>query len=104
MRKVIEYIRDDLIRKINSNHVLWSYQKKEKDCIIEDLLIEKTLVHLDIDDIEKLFLLYPMNKVIPDNRFHSMNLLFAYLYFNIKKPAQYLERKRKGHYEKLASL
>jgi hypothetical protein len=63
MCKEKEHISDELVRKINSCHIFWSFQKHERVCIADDLLIEKTLVHLDIEDIEKLFLIYPMDKV-----------------------------------------
>ena len=94
-------IRDQLIRELVMSKVFWSYKKPEPNSIPDDILIEKTLINLDIDDINKLFLIFPKPKikniwnkkiVINDSRFHSMNILFASLYFNIKYPESYLEK------------
>ena len=94
-------IREQLIRELIKKRVFWSYRKPEPHSIPDDIIIEKTLINLDIEDINKLFLIFPKLKirniwndrlVINDAQFHSMNLLFADLYFNIKDPEGYLER------------
>jgi hypothetical protein len=106
-------IRKQLIRELMIKRVLWSYKKPESDSIPDDILIEKTLINLDIEDINKLFLIFPKVKIrniwyekilINDARFHSMNLLFAHLYFNINNPEDYLKRCLKKHYKKLQLL
>jgi hypothetical protein len=103
-------IRMQLIRELAIKRVFWSYKKPDPDQIPDDILIEKTLINCDIEDINKLFLIFPQVKirsiwnekiVINDAQFHSMNLLFAYLYFNIKNPEDYLERCINKHTEKL---
>ena len=107
-----KHVREELIRKLIENRVFWSYQKREKNTISDDLVIEKTLEHLDVEDIQQLFLLYPREKIkqiwderfIPDERYRSINILFAYLYFDIKNPEQYLTRKKQQHYKRLAAL
>ena len=110
MIKGEEDIRKQLIRELAINKVFWSYKKPEPDSIPDEILIEKTLIHLDIVDINKLFLIFPQVKirniwnekvVINDALFHSMNLLFAHLYFNIKDPESYLERSLNKHKKKL---
>jgi len=105
-------IREEIIRKLIENRVFWSYRKPEKHTVSDELVIEKTLKHLDIEYIQKLFLLYPAEKIkliwvermIPDERYQSVNILLAYLLFGIKDPEQYLERKKQMHYKRLASL
>jgi len=110
MIKGEEDIRKQLIKELAIKRVFWSYKKPEPDLIPDDILIEKTLINLDIEDINKLFLIFPQVKikniwnekvVIKDAQFHSMNLLFAHLYFNIKNPESYLERYLNKHYKKL---
>ncbi len=90
--------------------IFWSYNEPEPDSIHDDILIEKTLINLDIEDIDKLFLLFPKAKIksiwknkviIQDAQYRSMNLLFAYLYFNLKNPDTYLKNRLKEHYKQL---
>jgi len=101
MNKEAKNIRDLLNQKLIDQRVLWSYKNPEHNLIPDDILIEKTLVNLDIEDINKLFFIFPKRKireiwnnriVINDAQFHSMNLLLALLYFKIKNPDIYLKR------------
>ena len=103
-------IRNQLIRELAMNRVFWSYKKTDPDSIPDDILIEKTLTNLDIEHINKLFLIFPKRKirniwnekiVVNDAQFHSMNLLFANLYFYIKDPDGYLERCLNKHHKTL---
>lgn len=106
-----EHLREELVRELMKNRIFWSYMEPDKNSISDNVLIEKILIHLDMDDINKLLLLFPKKKVkqvwdsklVPDIRHRSMNLLFAYLFFNIKNPDKYLERKQNQHYQKLAA-
>lgn len=93
-------IRQLLKEELVKQRVFWSYKNPEPDLIPDDILIEKTLIDLDIEDINKLFLIFPKRKikkiwndkiVINDAQFHSMNLLIALLYFKIKNPEVYLK-------------
>ena len=105
-----DILKVQLVDNLIMNKVFWSYSDIKADDISDDILIEKTLINLDIEDINKLFLIFPQVKirniwnekvVIKDAQFHSMNLLFAHLYFNIKNPESYLERYLNKHYKKL---
>jgi len=110
MHKEKEHIREQLIRELFRNRVFWSYKEPEPDSINDDILIEKTLIHLDIEDINRLFLLLPKSKIkkVWENKvvirgpgFHSMNYLLAYLYFNITDPKKYLNKRLKEHNKQL---
>jgi len=103
-------IRKQLIRELVRNRVFWSYRKPDPELISDDIIIEKTLVNLEIRDIEKLFNVFPKKKIrniwhdkilINDLQFHSLNILLAYLYFGIKNPDIYLKRSVKDYYKKL---
>lgn len=110
MIKGAKDIRNLLKQELAKGWFFWSYKNPESDLIPDDILIEKTLINLDIDDINKLFLIFPKGKirkiwnekvVINDEQFHSMNLLFALLYFKIKNPEGYLKRCLNKHYKAL---
>ena len=103
-------IREQLIQELLKMHIFWSYKEPQPDSIHDDILIEKTLIHLDIEDINKLFFLFPKAKIksiwedkviIQDARYRSINLLFAYLYFNLKNPDAYLKTRLKEHNKQL---
>ena len=113
MIKEAKDIRNLLKQKLVYQGIFWSYKKPEPDLIPDDILIEKTLINLDIEDINKLFLLFPKGKikkiwnekvVINDAQFHSMNLLLALLYFKIKNPEAYLRRCLNKHNKELQLL
>ena len=111
MHEEKDHIREELIRELKKNRVFWSYKKPERDPDVEKVLIEKILIHLDLEDISKLFLIFPkeevkqvwIDKLVTDHRYHSLNVLYAYLYFNIKNPEQYLENMLHQHHKKLGA-
>ena len=79
----------------------WSYQITIDDLIPDDILIEKTLIYLDIEDINKLFGIFPYKKikqvwrdrlVIQGDYYRRLNKLIAWLYFDIKNPDRYIKR------------
>lgn len=112
MIKEAKDIRNLLKQELIKQWTFWSYKNPEPDLIMDDILIEKTLIHLDIEDINKLFLVFSKREirkiwnekvVINDAQFHSMNLLFALLYFKIKNPEGYLKRCLNKHNKALQS-
>ena len=65
------------------------------------MLIEKVLLHLDIDDINRLFSIYPKSKIKKmwqtrlctlEPYFNGLNRLFACMYFDVKNPDRYIKR------------
>lgn len=113
MIKEEEDIRKQLNQELVIKRAFWSYKIPYPDLIPDEILIEKTLINLDIEDINKLFLIFPKRKirkiwnekiVINDAQFHSMNLLLALLYFKIKNPESYLESCLNKHYKALRVL
>jgi len=94
-------IREYLFEQLKANNALWSYDKSNMtaDSLTDELLIEKVMMHLDLDDIDMLFLLFPKklikdvwkwNMCALDPRYHSSNVLFAIIYFKIKNPQRYV--------------
>lgn len=77
----------------------------------DDILIEKTLIYLDIDDINKLFTIYSFKKVkavwrerlvIQGDYFNRLNRLLAWMYFDIKNPDKYIKTVTTLHLHKLS--
>lgn len=93
-------IRKRLFNKLKEEYCFWSYDAGSIDSINDDMLIEETMRHLDIDEINLLFKLYPYSKVkrvwldrlVPEGEYlFSINRLFAWYYFNAKKPTAYVK-------------
>ena len=95
----MEFIKKSLLDKLNQNNAFWSYEKVES--ISDDDLIESVFVNLDIDDIEKLFLLFDKNYVRKiwkerlirqEPYYHNLNIFIASVYFKIKSPDKYISK------------
>jgi hypothetical protein len=95
-----EKIKLELLQKLHEKHAFWSYDKSSCQTISDWNLIKFVLIHLDIDDIDLLFTIYPKNKikkvwlkelVTQGDYLKNMNLCFAYFYFDVKRPVQYLK-------------
>jgi hypothetical protein len=101
-------IKSNLVDSLKKLNAFWSYQNSgiSGKTISDEMLIEKSLIHLDIDDLKKLFFLFPHKKIrevwknqlcIQDPYYHELNVMLAYLYFNIKKPDRYLKKVSNNH-------
>lgn len=104
-------IKKELFESLKKAHALWSFREPKLSQISDEMLIEKVLLHLDIQDINKLFRIYPksrikniwMNNIIPlEPQYHSYNILFGALYFGIKNPSRYIKMKTNQHIKSLA--
>ncbi len=109
--KGFKNMKEALFQELISNSVFWSYQEPDLDSLSDDMLIEKVLVHSDMDAIFRLFSIYPEGRIrklwderiLPDIRLRSMNKMFAYLLFGINDPDAYLESGIKKYYENLSA-
>ncbi|MDR3119172.1 MAG: hypothetical protein LBU44_07135 [Mediterranea sp.] len=93
-------IKKKLFKKLLDENRFWSYDMAGVETINDDMLILKTLIHLDMADIDLLFLIYPSGKIkkvwreqlaIQGDYYRSLNLFLAWFYFGIKKPSSYLK-------------
>ena len=93
-------IKQTLLEKLKQEHCFWSYNESSIKEIPDDLLIEKTLLHLDLDEINLLFQIYSYRKIkrvwleclIPQQEYlYTLNRFFAWYYFKAKKPDAYLK-------------
>lgn len=96
-----------LWRQLEQSGCLWSYAKNPSD-IDDNLLIEKALLYLEFEDLHKLCELYPMKQiqrvwrerlVSQGDYYGIINWLLAVMFFDIKKPNQYLRRYGKPRLE-----
>jgi hypothetical protein len=58
-----EKIKSELLQKLHDKHAFWSYDKSSCQTISDWNLIKFVLIHLDIDDIDLLFKIYPKQKI-----------------------------------------
>ena len=107
-----EKLRHSLVEKLLKSNAFWSYDSvTEKDISDEDI-IENTLIHLDMDDISRLFELYTrkfVRKVWEDRMagqgdyLDSLNMMIAQYYFGISNPERFLRKKEISHIKKITA-
>jgi hypothetical protein len=93
--------------EVDRENVFWSFDQSSLSEISDDVLIEKVLLYLDIDDIKLLFRLFPVKKIQPvwkdsmlsqEPMYHQLNRLYAFLFFEIQNPDKYIrDFKNKKH-------
>ncbi len=105
-------IKNNLLAKLKQEHCLWSYAEDTVSNISDDILIEKTLLHLDLEDIDQLFKIYSFHKVkrvwldhlIPQEEYlYTLNRFFAWYYFKVKKPDRYIKSMITRYYNNIPS-
>ena len=96
-----QFNKEQLIEKLLKHHSFWSFDLQHLPEINDDILIEKTLVYLDIEDINMLFKIFPHKKIkqvwlerlsVQGNYYARLNNFLAWMYFDIKQPEKYLKR------------
>lgn len=96
-----EEIRSNLLNSLRRGNAFWSYDASSVLQISDDKLVEMVLLYLDMDDIALLFQLFSRKtikavwkeKMLPQEPFyHSLNRLYAFLFFNIKDPDRYIRK------------
>jgi hypothetical protein len=89
-----------LTAKLVHSNRFWSFDKDKNEFLSDDVLIEKTLIYLDIDDINLLFSLYSYKKIkqvwrsrvaVQGDFYARLNRFLAWMYFGIKNPDRYLK-------------
>lgn len=102
-------IRRSLIRKLKKENCFWSYGNVSAKDIDDTTLIEKTMRHLDMADIDLLFKLFPyslikgvwLERLVPEGDYlFALNRLFAWYYFNAKKPTSYVKAMATRHFNR----
>ncbi|GHU67523.1 hypothetical protein FACS189413_02440 [Bacteroidia bacterium] len=95
-----EDIKQYLEKRLKAENSFWSFDKSSCRNLSDWNLIKYVLLRLDLDDIQYLFQLYPKEKIkkvwleelVPQGDFLlAMNMCFALLYFDARKPHQYVK-------------
>ena len=93
-------IKRYLIKRLKQANAFWSYDVDAIKDVPDDILVELVILHLDLDDIDKLFQLYSykfvknawIQNVIPlGDRYYVLNKFIAWSYFHMKKPGAYVK-------------
>ena len=93
-------LKQDLIKRLKKANVFWSYDQKSIKDVPDDILVELVMLHLDLDDINKLFELYSPkqikrmwieNVVALGERYYVLNRFLAWYYFHAKRPGAYVK-------------
>ena len=104
-------IISELLAKLKQEHCFWSYQEDTITNIPDDILIEKTLLHLDLEEINKLFKIYSAKKIkrvwldylVPQEEYlNTLNRFIAWYYFKIKYPDRYIKSMITRHYNRIS--
>jgi hypothetical protein len=94
-------LKQELTNKLIAAKAFWSYAMPADVVIPDEVLIEKTMIHLDIEEINQLFLLYPKSKikaawrdrlVVQGDGYYTLNNFIARVYFKVKNPDAYFKR------------
>lgn len=101
--------REQLSQKLIRRNSFWSVKVPLE--IPDDILIEKTLIYLDLEDINRLFRLFSSKKikqvwrsrvVTQGDYYRALNKLLAWMYFDIKNPDRYLKATMTKHLNQMA--
>jgi hypothetical protein len=93
-------VKQELIKRLKKANAFWSYDVDAIKDVPDDILVELVMLHLDLDDIDKLFEIYPYkfvkrawieNVVVLGDRHFVLNKFFAWYYFGMKKPGAYVK-------------
>ena len=95
-----EEMKSYLIKRLKEENAFWSYNVDAIKDVPDDILVELVLLHLDMDDIDKLFVIYSskfvkkawIQNVVPlGDRYYVLNKFYAWYYFHVKYPGAYVK-------------
>ena len=90
----------NLVNILKSRGCFWSYDNQNSQ-YDEVIIIEKSLLYLDFEDMHMLFSVYSIKKIkkvwkenllSKGQYYNKINWLLAVLFFNIKRPDSYLKK------------
>lgn len=93
-------VKQNLVDQLKKANAFWSYQADSIKDVPDDILVELVMLHLDLDDIDKLFTIYSYrfikkawieNVVVLGERHYELNKFLAWYYFHMKKPGAYVK-------------
>lgn len=105
-----EEIKYQLLNSLKAQNCFWSYDASKINDVPDDILIEKTLIYLDLPEIDQLIAIYGKNRVkrvfreclIPQKDYlYTLNRFLAWYYFDIKQPDRYLHQQATRYFNKM---
>lgn len=108
-----EDIKPYLIERLKQVNAFWSYNVDTIKDVPDSILVELVFLHLDLDDIDKLFEIYSsrfikkawIENVVPlGDRYYVLNKFFAWYYFHVKRPGAYVKSMETRHINKIMAL
>ena len=101
MMQIVD-VKKILLKKLKKRNAFWSFNaaKITVQNIPDEILIAKTLFHLDMEDINLLFRYYEVDfikkawreELAPQGDYmRNLNKFIAWYYFGIKNPNKYLK-------------
>ena len=105
-----------LLKKLSVTNAFWSYDKStlKIENISDNLLIENSFIHGDVEEIKLLFQIFPREKLqkvwneklIPDKRYYKLNYYLGVCFFQIADTKEYIIKTsiKNSRYEKLRQL
>ena len=97
---VNQEVKQYLTKRLKKVNAFWSYNPNSIKDIPDEMLVELVMLHLDLDDIDRLFEIYPYsfvkkawieNVVAQGERYYVVNKFFAWYYFHVKRPGAYVK-------------
>ena len=105
-------VKSELLAKLKQEHCFWSFSEDSIKNISDEILIEKTMIYLDLEEIDQLFAIFPYKKIkkvwlehlVPQEVYlYSLNRFFAWYYFNAKAPDRYIKSMATRHFNKITA-
>ena len=59
----VDAVKQELLAKLKQEHCFWSYNESSVNEVSDEILIEKTLLHLDLEEINQLFQIFSFKKI-----------------------------------------
>jgi len=103
-----QLLKAELFRQLTDDHAFWSYDPASVtlENASDEIIVYKTLRHLDVDAISLLIFVYGIPKIrevweqtlaIEGQYMHRLNKFLAYAYFGIKNPEQHIQELCRQH-------
>lgn len=101
IKEHVKALRHSICDKLMKINAFWSFADVTEESISDEDLIEKTFIHLDMAEISQLFEMFPQNYIrkvwtermaCQGEYLHSLNMMIAQYYFNIKNPRRFLHK------------
>ena len=108
----IKALRHSICGKLMKINAFWSFADVTEESISDEDMIEKTFIHLDMAEISQLFEMFPHNYIkkvwiermaCQGDYLHSLNMMIAQYYFNIRNPRRFLHKQEMARIKQLTN-